>query len=335
MKICIIKLGALGDVVRTLPIAEAVKKKYSESEITWITKKNALELFEGNPFVDKAAAIPYNNWEKLDILYNFDIEEDATNLAKEIKADRKFGFYSEGGFPNAFNLGAEYYLNTLFDDELKKTNRKTYQQMMFDAAELPYEKEMPLIYLTDEDRKYANEFLKENKIKTGKLIGIHIGGGGKRWPSKAWAENKIKEFVIKAKETGYETILFGGPDEVEKIGRMREELLNRNIIVYANNPRNSIKEFAVLVEKCDKIVCHDSLSLHISLALKKPTIGLFFCTTPHEVEDYGLLKKIISPLLYEFFPEKQDQFSEELINSISVDEVINILTITSNKNSLI
>ena len=73
------------------------------------------------------------------------------------------------------------------------------------------------------------------------------------------------------------------------------------------------------------MVCSDSYALHTSLALKKPTIALFFCTSPHEVEDYGLLKKIISPKLYDFFPEKQDRFSEELVNSILVEQVLKAL----------
>ena len=321
MKVAIIKLGALGDVVRTLPIAEAIKKKYPNTEITWITKENALELFEGNNNIDKSFAIPYKASEVFDILYNFDIEKEAGSLALQIGANKKYGFYSDGDYPAAFNLGAEYYINTLFDDELKKNNRKTYQQMMFDAAELPYNKEMPKIHLTNKDIEYAENFLKENKIKKEKLIGIHIGSSP-RWPSKAWSNEKIKEFVIKVNQKGYQLLLLAGPDDIEKQKTIFQDLKKQNILVIGNDPNNSIKEFSSLVNLCEKIICSDSLSLHISLALKKTTIGLFFCTTPHEVEDYSLLKKIVAPLYDKYFPEKQDQYSEELVNSISVDEVL-------------
>ena len=33
----------------------------------------------------------------------------------------------------------------------------------------------------------------------------------------------------------------------------------------------------------------------------------------------------MSPKLYDFFPEKSDQYNEDLVNSISVDEVLNAL----------
>ena len=95
-------------------------------------------------------------------------------------------------------------------------------------------------------------------------------------------------------------------------------------------------EFASLVNKCNFMVCSDSFSLHMSLALKKPTIGLFFCTPPDEIESYGFLKKIISPMIYNFFPEKMDEYNENLVKSISPDEVLNIIieleNIQTNKN---
>ena len=64
-KICIIKLGALGDVVRTLSILLGIKEKFPESEISWITKKESLEIAESSPYVKKVCIIP------LEITENF------------------------------------------------------------------------------------------------------------------------------------------------------------------------------------------------------------------------------------------------------------------------
>jgi ADP-heptose:LPS heptosyltransferase len=70
------------------------------------------------------------------------------------------------------------------------------------------------------------------------------------------------------------------------------------------------------------MVCSDSFALHISLAMAKPTVGLFFCTSADEVEGYGLLRKIVSPMQKEFFPERMDEYSEELTKSITAEEVL-------------
>jgi ADP-heptose:LPS heptosyltransferase len=320
-KIIIIKLGAKGDVVRTLPIAKALKSKYPNSQINWITKKSNSEFVKNCPYIDKVFVLPYKNKEKFDFLYNFDIEEDATSLAKSINADKKYGFYSEGGYASAFNFGAEYYLNTLFDDETKRTNKKTYQEMMFLACDLVYNNEPIEIVLTENCKKYADNFAKEHNLSTEKLIGIHIGSSP-RWPSKAWPNNKIMEFIKKAKRENYELLLFGGPDDLQKQKKIIEDLEKEDIPIFRNFPDNTDMEFASLVNLCSFIVCSDSLALHVSLAMKKRTVCLFFCTSPDEVEGYGLLKKIVSPKLYDFFPERSDKYSKYLVNSISVEEVL-------------
>ena len=326
MKILIIKLGAKGDVVRTLPLLLAIKKKYPDSEITWITKKQCVEIIETSPYIDKIFSFPINTNEKFDVLYNFDIDSEAAKLAGEIKADKKYGFVLDKGYPTALNFPSEYYLNTFFDDELKISNKKTYQQIMFEVAELPYRKQHCQIYLTDQDKQYAKDFVAQNKINSAKLIGLNIGSS-KRWPSKQWHKKRIKEFIIKANEKGHEVLLLGGPDEIEDHKKILKELEEQGIKIYRNNPLNSDRQFAALIDICKEIISGDTFAMHVALAMKKPTIGLFFCTSPNEVEDYNLLIKIVSPKLYEFFPEKSDQYSEDLTKSISAEEVLNSLRI--------
>ncbi|HRZ85769.1 MAG TPA: glycosyltransferase family 9 protein [Candidatus Paceibacterota bacterium] len=324
-KIVIIKLGALGDVVRTTPLLLGIKEKYPDANITWITKPESQEILENNSQINKILTIPISDEqinEYFDVLINLDIEDEATNLASRIESKNKFGFYSEEGFPAPFNSGAEYYLETVFSDELKKINKKTYQQMMFEAADLEYKKQPCFIYLSESDKSYAQDFFnKYYNLSKNKLVGINVGSSS-RWPSKSWSEGKIIEFITKLKQQGYEVLLLGGNNEEEKIHRIKSVLLEKNIDVPSNDKNTTIKQFASLINLCEIIVCGDTMALHLALALNKQTIGLFFCTSPDEIEDYGLLLKIASPKLKEFFPENSDKYSEELVNSISVEEVL-------------
>lgn len=321
LKICIIKLGALGDVVRTTSILPAIKQKYPDSEITWITKPECKEILEGNPLIKRILTLPCVLEEEFDILYNFDLEQEATHLAMQVKAIKKYGYYDEQGFPVAFNSGAEYCLNTIFDDELKKSNKKTHQEMMFEVAELEYKKQKGQIVLTDKDKEYALEYLNANNLQNKKILGLNIGSS-KRWPSKAWHIEKVKEFIKNARLRGYEIVLLGGDDEKKSMSDLALELNRQNIKVYETDTKDSLKKFFAIIGICDRIVCADTLALHVALALEKPTTALFFCTSPYEIEDYGLLTKITSSRLLDFFPEKSDQYSEELVNSISVEQVL-------------
>src|ERR1035437_4466871 len=51
-KILIIKLDAIGDVLRTTSILHSLKKEYPNSNITWLTKIASKDIFKNNTFVD-------------------------------------------------------------------------------------------------------------------------------------------------------------------------------------------------------------------------------------------------------------------------------------------
>ncbi|MEK6919100.1 MAG: glycosyltransferase family 9 protein [Nanoarchaeota archaeon] len=325
-KVAIIKLGAKGDVVRTMHLLPGIKEKYPNSEVYWFTKKESVEILNNSPLIKKVYSIPVVIKDNFDVLFNLDIDEEATKLAGELTAKKKYGFWSNGGFVECFNMGAQYYLNTTFDDELKKSNKKTYQEMMFSAADLSYNKQFCGITLNEESLSYAELFLKSHGLVGKKIIGLHVGAS-KRWPSKMWHEDNIKDFIKKVKRKGYEVLLFGGPGESEQIKNLSSDLKKDGINVLSNNSKNSDLEFASLVNSCLMIVCSDSFALHVAVSLKKKTAGLFFCTSPDEVESYGFLVKLVSPRLYDFFPEKSDLYDEPLTKSISADSVIKALGI--------
>ena len=52
MDILIIKLGAIGDVLRTTSLAPALKEKYPQAKIDWVTKENAFQMLKSNPHID-------------------------------------------------------------------------------------------------------------------------------------------------------------------------------------------------------------------------------------------------------------------------------------------
>lgn len=321
MEICIIKLGAAGDVLRTIPLAMALKRKYPFSNITWVTREDIKELLDTLPFLKRVVTSSFTHSEEYDLLYNFDLDDDATSLAASIKSKNKKGFYKSEGFVAAYNLGAEYYINTVFDDDLKRSNRKTYQEMMFEAAELSLSKEVYTLVLKPESILYAREYAFKHDLIDKKIIGIHMGSSP-RWPSKAWSSERIELFIRKVKEKGFEVILFGGPNEQISHPALVSRLAEKNISIFRNDPYNTKQQFAALMSLCTSVVCGDSLALHVAVGLGKQTIALFFCTSPYEVESYGLVKKIVSPLFASFFPDKSDQYSLELTNSIDEDDVL-------------
>ncbi len=131
--ICIIKLGALGDVLRTTPILRRLKQY--PSKITWVTEKEALR-FVKNSFVDKAVIFKEKlSLRSFDLLYNFDEDRAACELAERVRATIKKGYGWNGATFYPFDGDAQYAYDLTRDDNLKfKRNKKSYQEIIFETA---------------------------------------------------------------------------------------------------------------------------------------------------------------------------------------------------------
>ena len=52
-RILIVKLAATGDVLRTTSFLPAIHEQWPGARVTWLTRKSAAGLFDGNPLVDE------------------------------------------------------------------------------------------------------------------------------------------------------------------------------------------------------------------------------------------------------------------------------------------
>lgn len=52
------RLGAVGDVVRTLPAASALRAAYPHAELTWLVERASASLVEGQPWLDAVVLYP-------------------------------------------------------------------------------------------------------------------------------------------------------------------------------------------------------------------------------------------------------------------------------------
>jgi heptosyltransferase-1 len=62
LKFLILRLSAVGDVIRTLPAVKALKEYYPTSSITWITEESSRTLLESQPEIDEVILFPRKRW---------------------------------------------------------------------------------------------------------------------------------------------------------------------------------------------------------------------------------------------------------------------------------
>jgi heptosyltransferase-1 len=56
-RILVVRLGAMGDVIHTLPAIASVKQSFPQAHIAWAIDERWVPLLEGNPFLDEVIAV--------------------------------------------------------------------------------------------------------------------------------------------------------------------------------------------------------------------------------------------------------------------------------------
>ena len=299
-RILIIKLGAMGDVLRTTSILPTLSSHFKNPHLTWITRKESLDLLENNPLLDStletnADTLARLQVEAFDLVINPETSKESAALASIAKGKKKKGFgLSPKGSVFPYNSGAEEIFRMGLLDDIKKRNQESYEQLICQLSDLPYERTSPILCLKDDEIKFGEEFLTRTRLMRKKpIIGINTGGGT-RWPLKRWTtEGFINLGKRVSRQLEVPILLFGGPAEVE-MNRKISVQLGRNLIDTGcfNPPR----QFAALINLCDVLVTGDSLALHIGLALHKRVVVLLGPTSGAEIDLYNLGRKITAEM---------------------------------------
>lgn len=285
--ILIIKLGALGDVIRTTPLLRVLSGR-----ITWLTSPAAEELLRGNPMIHRliVQASPDQPLdEKFDLVVNLEDSPETARLAASAAGGEIVGpYWTADGIsysgPNCdwFDMSLSSRFGRARADELKLANRETYQSMVFAAFGLTFQDEDPVMDLG------------LNNTEVRGLVGLERRAGNV-WPTKRW--NGYEALAERLQAAGYRTKFF--------------------------EQRDTTIEYAGDINECEFVVCGDTLAMHIALALGKRVVALFTCTSPHEIYGYGRLRKVVSPLLEQHFYQRA--YSAAPAEAISVETVYRAL----------
>jgi len=98
MNILIIKLGAIGDVIRTTSILPGLKEKYPDCKISWLTKKESFDILKNNNMINKVYLKDQNLEDEAinndyDLVISLDDDYNACKLSSELKSKKIIGVH--------------------------------------------------------------------------------------------------------------------------------------------------------------------------------------------------------------------------------------------------
>ena len=280
-RILIIKLGAIGDVIRTTPLLQRLRETYPQSEITWLTLTP--EVVPSS--VDRTLRFTLPNMvsllsDRFDLLINLDKGREAIALAQRVAAKRKEGFGMDPvtGKCIPLNERSHHKWTTGLFDDLNRQNTKSYPQEIFEICGFDFKGEK---YILDTEPHAWS--IPEPRP----LIGLNTGCGG-RWTTRLWPVDSWIKLVHLLRSSGKGVMLMGGDDEHEKNKHISSVTGAAYLGTYPLN------KFISLMSQCDLIVTGVTMAMHIAIGLDKKLVLFNNIFNRNEFELYGL-GEIIEP----------------------------------------
>lgn len=257
-KILVIRGGAIGDFILTLPALSALRAQFPNAFLEVLGYPHIVRLAQAGKVVDRVQSIEARALAGF-FARNGALEEDLRD------------YFSE------FDLIISY----LYDpDEVFRTNLARCTTAQFVAgphrpeetgglhASRVFLKPLERLAIFDADPIPRLSLGAENNSK--KTLALHPGSGSesKNWPEDNWAE--LMQHLISS--TQFDILLVGGEAEGERLQNLAATLPPTRVTVAQSLP---LVDLGRMLERCCAFIGHDSGISHLAAALGLPGLVLW------------------------------------------------------------
>jgi lipopolysaccharide heptosyltransferase II len=284
--ILIIKIGAIGDVILSVPSVRAIRAKYPDAVIKVLVGLEARQVFKGCPYIDETIVCDlkgrdrsYKNFIRLAARLkrnHFDIVIDLQNN----KRSHLLSFLSFAPLRYGYDNGKlSFLLNKKVEDEKGHIDPVSHQFRTLKLAGVRSNDKKLELWPQDEEEEWAENFMKNNWIdaRNQRLVGINPGAS-KRWSSKNWPIQSVSALCDElAKKYNTRVVVTGTKADIEDANKIKSLAKCKPIVA---SGKTDILQLAALIKRCSVFITTDSATMHVASAVKTPFVALFGPTEP-------------------------------------------------------
>jgi heptosyltransferase-1 len=285
VKILIVKLGAIGDIIHTLPALAAIRSELPDAEISWVAERRSAEILRGNDLIDNLIEVDTRA-----IRLGTPVGKILLELKKQVGSIRKTRFDAAIDFQGLIKSALIARLSRaksrwgfsrqnlrepagrIFLTDTVRIPEKTHviQKNLLLATgaldiPLPETLEFP-IYSTAEHTAEAGALIER---ADGNFAILNPAGG---WVTKLWHAEKYGQLADRLwEEFGLVSIVATGPNELE----LAEKVLanSRSGKAFAVQP--TLNGFYEMAKSASVYVGGDTGPTHLAIAAGTPVVGIF------------------------------------------------------------
>ncbi|HWP33982.1 MAG TPA: glycosyltransferase family 9 protein, partial [Thermodesulfobacteriota bacterium] len=329
-RVLLINLDAMGTVLRTTSLLPAIVRRYPDASVVWVTSRACLPLLEGNPLV--AEAVPYEpatvDWlcaQRFDVLLSCDKSRPAASLAMRVPAARKLGYGIDpaGAIVPLNPEAAEHYAVGL-DDRLKFfVNRKTEQQLLTEALDLPYARDEYVLVLSDAERAFVEEARRRFGLDGPQpVVGLNTGCSD-LFPYKKLPVTQQAELIdrLHAEFPGVRVALLGGREDTAR-NREIARLARTGERVVQTPTDEGLRRGLLYVDLCDLVISGDTLGMHMAIALRKEVVAWFGISCEQEIDFFGRGEAVTAHVSCRPCWKRSCELEPKCYDRVSTDEIL-------------
>ncbi len=279
-RVLIVRSGAVGDMILTLPVLSALTKRYSGLSIDMMGDPVRLSLLKHCGFVD--GVLPVDGRDVTPLFVSETVPSDTSvprklpgSLIRRLRSyDAILSYLPDPDGVFAENLrrfasgpvltgrsrpldGPRIHMTRVLMDALKPLG--------FGTSVDPPRVDVPLSAASDDVRKLENE---------QRLVAIHPGSGG---AEKCRPTEHYGAMIDLLAESGFRPVITFGPADQMVRRRLRPWIKNCDVLVFEDR---SLVEMAALYARCRAMIGNDSGMTHLAAAADTSVIALFGPTDP-------------------------------------------------------
>ena len=292
-RILIVRLSAIGDVVRVLPALHTLRDTFPNAQLDWAVEKKAAELLSEHPCLDQVLVFerPEKKWSAV---------KDFLRFCRQVRANHydillDFHGIFKSGMISAFSSAPDRYgfdrpraqeLSFLFTNHKVRLpspnlNRVEENLLLCDALCPHRSTHDAMIHVPYEIQDEINDFYDSMFDGGKKVVAMHVpvDRPEKQWPVEHFAQ--LADLLLA--DGRFEVMLTWGPGQFAVVNEVLDKS-RRHPNVAPETP--DLKHYAWLAHRADLYFGGDTGPMHIAAAMGTPIVAVFGGTDPGKHAPY-------------------------------------------------
>ena len=297
MRILMVRLSSIGDLVHTLPVLSALRRRFPDATIDWLVETRHRDVLLSNPYVNELVEVDTFRWRKrlfspatwseiaaavseirkrdYDVVLDLQGTIKSSVAARLAKSARHIGFATSALKEKAAGL---FYSERVGLDASPPHVIDRHLRLLSALDIASVERDFPIVVPDEMDEAAAA------KLEALGLSDYVILNSGAAWVTKRWDPEKFGTLAAAiAEEWNLPSLVLWGPGE-EDIARRIVETSSASATLA---PPTGIRDVIPYIRRARLFVSGDTGPMHLASACGVPVLGIFGPTDPAQNGPFG------------------------------------------------